>query len=132
MPSRQPSQGQPTGWSMSCRTLRVERPAHDSARRVRRPQQALLRAGAHRQQSQYPIRDAWWIGPVWHWSTHTIPVVETDYTMSLSQEDLAKVTKTAVFLEQETKDEGNSKAIHGRGGKKKLPPLEQPSRIHGG
>ena len=53
--------------------------------------------------SQYPLDRIWWIGPVWQWNGHFVPVLETENTLSLSQEDLGKVAKTAVFLEEDTK-----------------------------
>ena len=53
--------------------------------------------------SQYPLDRIWWIGPVWQWNGHFTPVLETENTLSLSQEDLGKVVKTAVFLEEDTK-----------------------------
>ena len=60
--------------------------------------------------SQYPLDRIWWIGPVWQWNGHFTPVLETENTLSLSQEDLGKVVKTAVFLEEDSKHDKRSGA----------------------
>ena len=53
--------------------------------------------------SQYPLDRIWWLGPVWQWSGHFVSVLEMENTLLLSQEDLGKVAKTAVFLEEDAK-----------------------------
>lgn len=60
--------------------------------------------------SQYPLDRIWWIGPVWQWNGHFVPVLEMENTLSLSQEDLGKVAKTAVFLEEDSKHDKRSSA----------------------
>ena len=62
--------------------------------------------------SEEPLEDVWWIGPVWQRSGHFVPVLETETTLSLSQEDLARVAKTLVFLEKEKTPGRSSKSSH--------------------
>ena len=51
--------------------------------------------------------DSWWIGPMW-WSGfldgHHV-VLRIDSAIAVPQEDLRKVAKTTVFLEEDTKHE---------------------------
>ena len=66
---------------------------------------ALLR----RQFRQHPLDEAWWIGPVWTYIGITItPVLVTETTISVSQQDLGRLARTAVFLEEDTKHERSS------------------------
>ena len=51
----------------------------------------------------------WWIGPVWWEAFSANPSWEVTTTFAISQEDLSKVAKTAVFLEKDTRDVGHSR-----------------------
>jgi hypothetical protein len=63
-----------------------------------------------RRESVYGAGDVWWIGPVWWWSNSNYPSAHYSIstTLVLSQEDLGKVAKTAVFLEN-ISEHGNTK-----------------------
>jgi hypothetical protein len=71
-------------------------------------------------QSEYPLGNIWWIGPVW-WReslTNCVPVFEVTSTLEISQADLAKVVKTVAFLEKDV-EHGDSKHGDRSGGKRK-------------
>jgi hypothetical protein len=52
----------------------------------------------------------WWIGPIWFRGyPDWIAFYEDEQTVSLSLQDLRKVRKTAVFVEEDTRDVGYSR-----------------------
>lgn len=53
----------------------------------------------------------WWMGPIWFRGyPDWITFYEDEQTVSLSLQDLRKVRKTAVFVEEDTRDVGHSRA----------------------
>ena len=51
-----------------------------------------------------PLEEGWWIGPAWTYigTTSTVLVMEVTIS-SISPDDLGRLSKTAVFLEEDTK-----------------------------
>lgn len=56
----------------------------------------------HYEWDSYTREDECWLGPVWYWGMRVWACCEVSTTIVLSQADLARVVKTAVFLEKDT------------------------------